>query len=47
MIYKSKEQLFEDFKKKEIEHIDAIQVLMDQFQMTGKEAESLVEDWES
>lgn len=47
MQYKDKEALFEDFMKKEISYIDAIQVLMDQFGMSGKEAEALVEAWEA
>lgn len=47
MIYKTIEQVFENFKKGELEYIDAIQALMDNFNYTGKEAEALVESWEA
>jgi len=45
--YKNIEAVFSDFMKKEVEYIDAIQILMDQFHFTGKEAEDLVESWEA
>lgn len=45
--YKSIEQVFDEFKSKELEYIDAIQILQDQFNMEPKEAEALVEAWEN
>lgn len=46
MEYETKEKLFEDFMRHEISYIDAIEVLVKQFNMAPKEAEALVEAWE-
>lgn len=47
MEYETKEQVFEDFMKEELSYIDAIEVLVEQFNMYPKEAEALVEAWEA
>lgn len=47
MDYKTKEELFDDFKKEEVDYITAIEILTNQFNMIPKEAEALVDAWES
>ena len=45
--YDTKEQVFEAFVREELNRMDAIEVLQDQFSMSSHEAEALVEAWEN
>lgn len=45
--YETKDDVFEAFMREELSYIDAIEVLQDRFAMSGREAEALVEAWES
>jgi hypothetical protein len=45
--YANKEAVFEAFMREELAYIDAIEVLTEQFNMYPREAEALVESWES
>lgn len=47
MEYQTKEQVFDAFMREELSYIDAIEVLVEQFDMYPREAEALVEAWES
>lgn len=46
MQYASTKSLFNDLMNKEIEYIDAIEVLTEQFNYNSKDAEELVSYWE-
>jgi hypothetical protein len=45
--YSNKEAVFDDFVKKNIDRMDAIEILIAQFDISSHEAEALVEAWES
>lgn len=45
--YSTKEKVFDAFISHEINRMDAIEVLIEQFNMHSKEAEALVEAWEN
>lgn len=45
--YDTKEQVFEDYMREELSLMDAIEVLQDQFGMSSREAEALVEAWDN
>lgn len=45
--YATKEAAFEAFMREELDRMDAIEKLQDQFNMSAHEAEALVEAWES
>lgn len=46
-IYKDKEAVFNAFIREELNRMDAIEVLQEQFNMSSHEAEALVEAWEN
>lgn len=45
--YETKERVFEAYMREELNRLDAIEVLQDQFNMSSHEAEALVEAWDS
>ena len=47
MEYDTKEQVFDAFMRDELSYLDAVEVLIEQFNMFRFEAEALVEAWEA
>lgn len=47
MEYETKEKVFEAFMTEELNRMDAIETLIEQFNMSSHEAEALVEAWEN
>lgn len=45
--YTTKEKVFEAYMREELNSIDVIEVLQEQFNMSSHEAEALVEAWNS
>lgn len=45
--YETKEVVFEAYMREELNSLDAIEVLQDQFNMSSHEAKALVEAWDN
>lgn len=45
--YETIEQVFESYMREELNRMDAIEVLQDQFNMSSRDAEARVESWDS
>jgi len=46
-MYKTIEEVFEDYKSESLDRMQAIEVLQDQFGFSTYEAEARVESWDS
>lgn len=45
--YTSVEQVFDDFMKEEITYLEAVEILINQFDFESIDAENRVESWEN